>query len=271
MHNRSTMLDNFKKNVVDPLLGCSYEVDGDDSEVLDSQTAQLESGVHDGPHVRPDIKSHWLSAIADTIQVAGCHCFWCTRNSNSAEEVEREQPSQYSRVRPHGVRRSSMAARSEVMEVLYPPSYLNRPQGLDPEATPPAYESRTIVPSNTPKVQSPCISPQEDGELELLVPASSRLMRHTPQGLLTPSTESVPSYNLSDTDTPFLDLALPSAQSPRPRPQLPITGIGLEYPECDRDEPPAYSRFDSSRPRFPTAFDILGPYPHISIPFPNFR
>lgn len=95
------MLDNFRKNIVDPLLGRSHhhhEVDEDDS---DSQTvgyhvfancdlltlgcfqAQTESDIHDSSHVRPDIESHWLSAMADTIQVPGCHCFLCMKHDNS--------------------------------------------------------------------------------------------------------------------------------------------------------------------------------------------
>jgi hypothetical protein len=67
---------------------------------------------------------------------------------------------------------------------------------------------------------------------------------------------------LSDTSTSFLDFVVPSTKSPRSRPRLPISGIGLESPECDSDELPAYSQFHSLRPRLPTGSDILGPYPY---------
>lgn len=94
------MLDNFRKNIVDPLLGRSHHHEADKDDI-DSQTVgchvfsnrnllipccfqvQTESGVHDGSHVRPDIESHWSSAMADTIQVPGCHCIWCMRHDNS--------------------------------------------------------------------------------------------------------------------------------------------------------------------------------------------
>jgi hypothetical protein len=181
-------------------------------------------------------------------------------------EVKRE----HLRVRPHG---PSMATRDEVMEVLYTPSYLGIPETLDPEDTPPAYESRPMMPSNAPKVQSPCIFSRESRELDSLVPGSSRHTPYTPRGILTPPTVPVSSYNLSDTDTPCFDFTVPSAHPPpsRLRPQLPITGVDLGSPECDRDQPPSYSLFDSSRPPFPRAFDMLGPYPPISVPFPNLR
>ncbi|KAG2150476.1 hypothetical protein DEU56DRAFT_780200 [Suillus clintonianus] len=199
------MLQNFTNKVVNSLLG-SDEAGSD--ELLDRQAAQIESG---DAHIRPEINSHWASAMADTIQVPGCNCIWCSRNSelDGDPRVERGQPG-HPRNRPRKVRDSPMATTTGVMEVLYPPSYLNTPSTLDPEARPPAYELRPTVPPNTP--QSPRSRP------------SPRIARQ------------------------------------------PITGLGLEFPEeANNVEPPAYSRFDSSRPRFPAASDTLGPYPHISM------
>lgn len=178
-------------------------------------------------------------------------------------EVKRE----HLRVRPHD---PSMATRDEVMEVLYPPSYLGIPETLDPEDTPPAYESRPMMPSNAPKAQSPCSCSREGRELDSLVPGSSRHTTYTPRGILTPPTVPVSSDNLSDTDTPWPDFTFIPPRSPPPLRRL-ITGIDLGSPECDRDQPPSYSLFDSSRPPFPRAFDMLGPYPPISVPFPNLR
>ncbi|KAG0706106.1 hypothetical protein DFH29DRAFT_903641 [Suillus ampliporus] len=255
-HNRSTMLGNFTKKIVHSLLG-EDEVDKD--ELLDRQTAQIQSGVH---HIRPDINSHWASAIADTIQVPGCSCIWCWRIDDLDEEVERGQPSQssYPPIGSHKVCRSPMATTSEVMEVLYPPSYLNTPSALDPEASPPAYEVQPIVPPNTPQA----LPPLREGKG--LIPSTPNLTHRTPDGVPT-------SYTL-------LDVAVPSTQSASPRlsPCLaeprrrsgPIIGLGLESPEApDKDEPPVYSRFESSRPQFPAASDNLGPYPHISVLSPN--
>jgi hypothetical protein len=150
---------------------------------------------------------------------------------------------------------------SEVMEVLYPPSYLNIPQTLDPEATPPAYESRPTMHSNSPEVLSPCILSREGREFESPALAGCRLI---PQGLLT-SSMVPPSYSLSDADTPSLNCAIPSLQSPGSGSQLPIADIDFEPLECSVDELPTYSRFDSSPPRIQPAPDVLGPYPHISI------
>jgi hypothetical protein len=91
------MFANFKKNILGLLgLGPSNEVDEDELRV--SQTVgdqvfadcnpltfscsqvQIEPDVRS--RVRPDIKSHWLSAMADTIRVIGCRCAWCRRTSN---------------------------------------------------------------------------------------------------------------------------------------------------------------------------------------------
>ncbi|KAG1775323.1 hypothetical protein EV702DRAFT_1117824 [Suillus placidus] len=210
--------------------------------------------------------------MADTIQVSGCSCIWCRRNSelNGDPKVERGQPTQspHPRVRPRKVRDSPIATTSGVLEVLYPPSYLNTPMALDPEASPPSYELRPTVPPNTSQVQPRLISSREGRDL---IPFTPRLPQITPEGVPVPSTEPVSSYHLSDTP---LDVAVPSAPSPR-RPLTriagqPITGLGLEpLQEADNVEPPAYSRFDSSRPRFPAASDTLGPYPHISILSPD--
>lgn len=174
------------------------------------------------------------------------------------------------RVRPHG---PSMATRSEVMKVLYTPSYLGIPQALDPKDPPPPYKPRPMLPSNAPKVHSSCILSREGRELDSLVPGSPRHTQYTPRGIITHPTVPVSSFNLSDADTPCFDFAVPRAHSPpsRSRPQLPITGIDLGSPECDKDQLPSYSLFDSSRPPFPRAFDMLGPYPPISVPFPNLR
>lgn len=80
------MLDNFRKSIVDRLLGTSYEV-GED-ELLDSETVgchmfadynlltpsfvqvQIQSDIHDGPLLH--INSHRSRAI-DAIQVV---CYW---------------------------------------------------------------------------------------------------------------------------------------------------------------------------------------------------
>ncbi|KAG2078809.1 hypothetical protein BDR04DRAFT_4602 [Suillus decipiens] len=216
-------------------------------------------------------KHHWEFAIADTIHVSGCSCIWCRRNnqSNGDSKVERGQPSRYPH--PHICQRTvSMATTSSVLEVLYPPSYLNTPPALDPEASPPAYELPPTAPPNTPQVQPPPISSRDGRDLIPFAPHQPLL---TPDGVPTPSTEPVPSYHF-DTS---LDIAVPSAQSPRHRQttrvaRKPMIGLGLQFPtEADSVEPPAYSRFDSSRPRFPAAFDTLGPYPHISILSLNMR
>ncbi|KAG1734749.1 uncharacterized protein EDB91DRAFT_1146674 [Suillus paluster] len=250
------MLENFTKTIDNLLMGSDEE-----DELLDRQTVQIESSIH---HVRPDIKSHWASAIADTIQVPGCSCIWCRRNSDSDGEVERGQPSRPShpRIRPH---KTPMATTSEVMEVLYPPSYLNTPSALDPEASPPAYELRPTVPPNTPQVQPPlALSLSGKG----LIP-SAPYPHCTCEGFPIFTAKQMPSYDLFDIDT-LLDVAVPSAQSPtsrssrRTRRSQPIIGLGLESP--DAAEPPAYS---SSHPQFPAASDSLGPYPHISLLSPN--
>ncbi|KAG1737633.1 hypothetical protein EDB19DRAFT_1717012 [Suillus lakei] len=210
--------------------------------------------------------------MADTIQVPGCSCIWCRRNSeldgdSKAERGQMSPKSSHPRIRPRKVCDSPMATTSGVLEVLYPPSYLNTPPALDPESGPPAYELRPTVPPNTPEVQ-PLISSRKGRDF---IPFTPRLPHSTPESAPTPSMEPV-SYNLSDTP---LDITVRSAQSPRRRSssrivRQPITGLGLEYPrEDDNAEPPAYSRFDSSRPRFPAASDILGPYPHISMLSPN--
>ncbi|KAG2146488.1 uncharacterized protein EDB93DRAFT_1149373 [Suillus bovinus] len=203
--------------------------------------------------------------MADTIQVLGCGCIWCRRNTDLDEDsVEREQLSQspHPRIRPRKVCYSPMATESGVLEVLYPPSYLDTPTVLDPEAGPPAYELRPTVPPNTPQDQPPLISSQDGGDL---VPFTPRLQQLAPEGVPTHSADRVSSFHSSHTP---LD---PSAQShfrhPSPRiVRQPIIGLGLESINGDGTvEPPAYSRFDSARPRFPAASDILGPYPHISM------
>lgn len=254
------MFENFTKKIVDSLLGSDDEAE---HQFLDRQTAYIES---DGAYIRPDIDSHWAFAMADTIQVLGCGCIWCRRNSESDgdSQVERGQPSQspHPHIRPRKVWDSPMATTSEVLEVLYPPSYLDTPTALDPEASPPAYELRPTVPPNTPRDQLPPISSRDGMDL---VPFTPR----PPQ--LTPSTDSVSPYHLSDTP---LDVAVPSSQSPR-QPltgiaRQPITGNLLEsHGKVDNVELPAYSRFDSSQPQFPAASDFLGPYPHISMLSPN--
>jgi hypothetical protein len=90
------MLQNFTKKLVNSLLGSD---EGGEDEFLDRQSvgyhmfadsnsltpsyglqAHIESG---GGHIRPDIDSHWASAKADLIQVSGCSCIWCRRNSES--------------------------------------------------------------------------------------------------------------------------------------------------------------------------------------------
>ncbi|KAG1815949.1 uncharacterized protein BJ212DRAFT_1481010 [Suillus subaureus] len=258
------MLENFTKNIVKSLL----RSDAGEDEVLDRQTAHIESG---GAHIRPDIDNHWASAMGDIIQVSGCSCIWCRRNSESDGDpkVEGGQLSQspHPRIRPRKVRDSSMATTNGILEVLYPPSYLSTPPVLDPEASPPAYELPLTVPPNTPRVKPPPLfSPGGD-----LIPFTPRLPQLTPEGVPTPSTEPVLSYHLSDAPP---DVAVPSARSHRrPSTQIkrqPITGLGLEFPtEAANVEPPAYSRFDSSWTRFPAASDTLGPYPHISILSPN--
>ncbi|KAG2119520.1 uncharacterized protein F5147DRAFT_664437 [Suillus discolor] len=204
--------------------------------------------------------------MADTIQVLGCVCIWCRRNSESDgdSQVERGQPSQslHPRIPPRKVCDSPIATTSEVLEVLYPPSHLDTPTALDPEASPPAYELRPTVPPNTPQDQLLPISFRDGRGLVPFTPCPPQV---------TPSMDAVSSYHLSDTP---LDVAVPSSQSPR-QPSTgivrqPITGCSLEsHKEVDNVEPPAYSRFDSSRPRFPAASDILGPYPHISMLSPN--
>lgn len=253
------MLENFTNQNVNSLSGSDEQ--GDDG-ILDRQTAYIEPG---GAHIRPDINSHWASAMADTIKVLGCSCIWCRRTSELDEdsEVERGQPSQSShpRICSRKVRNSPMATTSGVLEVLYPLSYLSTPPALDPEASPPAYE--LPPPPNNPRVQSPPLSHWEGRDF---VPFTPRLSQLTPEGTPIPSTEPVSSYHLSNTP----DVAVPSAQSYR-RPsrhiaRQPITGFGLEFRTgADNVELPAYSRFDSSWPRFPAASDTLGPYPHISI------
>ena len=50
--------------------------------ILPCGQAQTEASIHGDPNIRPDIHSHWSSAIADTIQVLGCNCIWCRRNSD---------------------------------------------------------------------------------------------------------------------------------------------------------------------------------------------
>lgn len=255
------MFKNFTTKFINLLL-CLDEEGSD--EFLDEQivgTAHVESGA---AHIHPDIDNHWAFAIADTIHVSGCTCIWCRRNSQSDgdSKVERGQLRRSSH--PHIYQRTvSMATTSGVLEVLYPPSYLHTPPALDPEAGPPAYELPPTAPPNTPQ---PLISSREGRDLIRVAP-------HQPQLTPTPSTEPVPSYHFN---TP-IDVAVPSAQSLHRRQttriaRKPMIGLGLEFPtEADSVEPPAYSRFDSSRPRFPAAFDTLGPYPHISILSPNMR
>lgn len=263
------MLGHFTKKIVNSLLG-SDDSEGGEDEFLDTQTAHVESG---GAHIRPDIDSHWASAMADIIQVSGCSCIWCRRNSESDGDLKEEmgQPSQspHPRIRPRKVRDSPMATTSGVLEVLYPPSYLNTPPALDPEAGPPAYELPPPVPFNTPQVQPTLISSREGRDL---IPFTPRLPQLTSEGVPTLPMEPLSSDHLSDTP---LDVTVPSAQSPHCQSSTrlarqPITGLGLEYlTEADDVELPAYSRFDPSRPRFPAASDTLGPYPHISILSPN--
>lgn len=181
--------------------------------------------------------------------------------------MERGQPSQspHPRIRPRKVRDSPMATTSGVLEVLYPPSYLNTPPALDPEASPPAYDLPPAIPPNTPQTQSPMISSCEGRDF---IPFTPRL----PESVPTLSTELLSAYCLPDTS---LDATVLSAQSPhcRSSPRIarqPIIGLGLEHPsEADDGGLPAYSRFDPSRPRFPAASDTLGPYPHISVLSPN--
>lgn len=265
--NRSIMLENFTKKIVNSLLGSD---EGGEDEPLDRQTAHIESG---GAHIRPDIDSHWASAMADLIQVSGCSCIWCRRNSesNGDSKVERGQPIQspHPRIRPRKVRDSPMATTSGVLEVLYPPSYLNTPPALDPEASPPAYDLPPTIPPNTPQIQSTLISSREGRDY---IPCTPRLPQLTPESVPSLSTEPLSAYRLPDTS---LDVTVPSAQPPHCRSsprivQQPIIGLGLEHPtETDDGELPAYSRFDPSRPRFPAASDTLGPYPHISLLSPN--
>jgi hypothetical protein len=87
------MLENFTNQNVNSLSGSDEQ--GDDG-ILDRQTvscnmftdcnlltlscgkAYIEPG---GAHIRPDINSHWASAMADTIKVLGCSCIWCRRTS----------------------------------------------------------------------------------------------------------------------------------------------------------------------------------------------
>ncbi|KIK40963.1 hypothetical protein CY34DRAFT_806630 [Suillus luteus UH-Slu-Lm8-n1] len=258
------MLENFTKKIVSSLLGSD---EGGEDELLDRQTAHIESG---GGHIRPDIDSHWASAKADLIQVSGCNCIWCRRSSELDGKVERGQPSQspHPRIRPRKVRDSPMATTSGVLEVLYPPSYLNTPPALDPEASPPAYDLPPAIPPNTPntpQTQPALISSREGRDF---IPFTPRL----PESVPTISTEPLSAYHLPDTS---LDASVPSAQSPhcRSSPRIarqPIIGLGLEHPtEADDCDLPAYSRFDPSRPRFPAASDTLGPYPHISVLSPN--
>ncbi|KAG1770438.1 hypothetical protein EDD22DRAFT_865958 [Suillus occidentalis] len=207
--------------------------------------------------------------MADLIQVSGCSCIWCRRNSESDgdSQVERGQPSPspHPRIRPRKMRDSPMATTSGVLDVLYPPSYLNTPPALDPEASPPAYDLPPAIPPNTPQDQPTLISSREGRDF---IPFSPRL----PESVPTHSTEPLSAYRLPDTS---LDATVPSAQSSHSRssPRIarqPIIGLGLEHPtEADDGELPAYSRFDPSRPRFPAASDILGPYPHISVLSPN--
>ncbi|KAG2043587.1 hypothetical protein BDR03DRAFT_941786 [Suillus americanus] len=213
--------------------------------------------------------------MADIIQVSGCSCIWCRRTSESVKdsEVERGQSSQSAHLRicPPKVRDSSMATTNGILEVLYPPSYLSTPPVLDPEASPPAYELPPTVPPNTPQVQRPQLSSRKGSDL---IPFTPRLPQLTPEVVPTPSTEPVSSYHLSD---PPPDVVVPNTRFPHRRPSTqivrqPITGLGLQFPtEDDNVEPPAYSRLDSSWPRFPAASDTLGPYPHISILSPNLR
>jgi hypothetical protein len=186
-------------------------------------------------------------------------------------KVERGQPSQspHPRIYPRKVRDSPMATTSGVLEVLYPPSYLNTPPALDPEASPPAYDLPPTIPPNTPQVQPTLISSREGRDF---IPFTPRIPQLTPEGFPTPSTEPSSTYHLSNTT---LDATVPSAQSPHCRSSNRIMrqatiGLGLEHPtEADNTELPAYSRFDPSRPRLPAASDTLGPYPHISMLSPN--
>ncbi|KAF9222524.1 hypothetical protein BS17DRAFT_166695 [Gyrodon lividus] len=153
------------------------------------------------------------------------------------------------RPRPHPRRhcRRTMPTTGSIMEVLYPPSYLATPLSLP---DPPAY-----FPGNAPPNPS-----HEDSEQRTPL-IFSRNANVQVRGASPP--ESTPSED---------SLGRVPLYAPLPTGQHNSLLASLDVGVVEEAEPPpVYSRFDDSRPRFPAASDILGPYPHISLLGPSAR
>ncbi|KAH7888591.1 hypothetical protein F5I97DRAFT_1853909 [Phlebopus sp. FC_14] len=243
------MLSNFKKKYLDPYIfapPATQEETGSivrHSDVSDPESPQEQDTA--------DAERHWTNALFETIRIAGCACIFCRRRSHLTPGLENGRARHAKPGRNH---HRSMPHTNSIMQVLYPPSYLNTPLA-DPD--PPAY---------FPGEPSP---PMPDELQERGPPIFSR---NAPRAGPYPASYPV---DVPRTGIPVVGPPLPNSRRERASPCVPplpgqrrvasrLVGSCVEIPE-ETEELPPYSRFDTSRPRFPAAPDILGPYPHISI------
>ncbi|KAF8844697.1 hypothetical protein BDN67DRAFT_962645 [Paxillus ammoniavirescens] len=252
------MLSNFTKKYLNPLVHPRTPAEEEGDPFLTDYQDCHETPEND--HLdASNVVRQWAVAMAETICVAGCTCMFCVRRASHNSETNRVRDSTPPRPRRHYHR--TVPTTDSIMEVLYPPSYLGTPLALP---DPPAYFLGDSPPNPSlegSEQQAPPIFSRTAPHIEG-VPVSSRPTSITAQGSpsLGPSPES------------SLGRAPPHAPPSGGQSNSVLTDLSVDVQE-DPETPPPYSRFDDgdSSIRFPTASEILGPYPHISLLGPSAR
>ncbi|KAH7917861.1 hypothetical protein BV22DRAFT_1135058 [Leucogyrophana mollusca] len=220
-----------------------------------------------------NVERHWAVAMAETICVAGCSCIFCRRRPQATPDVESGNSRQRRRERMQGEAdrafHRSMAPTSSIMQVLYPTSFTSTPSDLPAEHAPPAYRLHVSgAPGNGHARRGTGPRPGDifSDNVAREGITQSHVIDAQPATLSEGSTET-----LIMPPTPGRRIH-PVRQLQDPGHRGPLIGLGLEdmgYSQDGSVPPPAYTRFDAARPRFPMAADVLGPYPHISVLAPQ--
>ncbi|KAG9308064.1 hypothetical protein JVU11DRAFT_12631 [Chiua virens] len=192
--------------------------------------------------------------MAETASTPDCTCILCTRRSDAGTEADHIRTTPRSRPRRH-VRRS-LPSTDSIMEVLYSPSYLGTPSTFP---DPPSYSPGDTQP---PAAQTDRVEPTERTSVMSSTTATAK-------GIFFPSGRHDPLINAPSL-TGIPSSGTLSGRALSAEPNAPIASLGIDVLE-ETGPPPAYSRFDDSRPRPPVASDVLGPYPPISLLSPSAR
>ncbi|KAH0827500.1 hypothetical protein J3R83DRAFT_4212 [Lanmaoa asiatica] len=226
------MLSNFRKRFLDPLV---YRASEQEEQPFLSQTESRAdaSDIEYPGEMNDAVGQQHCIAMAETVYVSGCTRAFCGRHSETDDDADPGDTSTRSLSQSNAQR--SLPSTRNMMQVLYPPSYLGTPSPLP---NPPSYSDSPPYPFRG-----------VDAGISPLVSSSTSIDR---LDLLSqdPSLTGVPSQGTPSSRVPV---------DPNP-PVIAPRGDDLE----ETEPLPAYSRLDQRRPRYPAASDILGPYPPLS-------